>query len=114
MEELIRDFDSASAPVSMLRNIVRSHHEALDGSGYPDGLKAEEIPLEARIVAVADVFDALTSDRRYKETWSQGEAFGFLFERKGTRFDAACVLALESHAADVESIRQRFTEAAAG
>ena len=115
VEELIRDFDlDGSAPVSMLRNIVRSHHEALDGSGYPDGLKAGEIPLEARIVAVADVFDALTSDRRYKETWSQEEAFGFLVERKGTRFDAACVVAFESHAADVESIRQRFTEGAAG
>ena len=94
VEELIRDFDlGGSAQVSMLRNIVRAHHEALDGSGYPDGLKAGEIPLEARIVAVADVFDALTSDRPYKETWSPEEAFGFLVERKGTRFDAACVAA---------------------
>ena len=97
----------------MLRNIVRSHHEALDGSGYPDGLKAGEIPLEARIVAVADVFDALTSDRRYKMTWSQEEAIGYLVERKGTRFDAACVAAFEGRAAEVASIRQRFTEAAA-
>ena len=114
VEELIRDFDlGGSARVSMLRNIVRSHHEALDGSGYPDGLRAGEIPLEARIVAVADVFDALTSDRRYKRTWSQEEAFGFLMERKGTRFDAACVTALESHAADVTSIRERFAEGAA-
>jgi len=114
VEELIRDFDlGGSARVSMLRNIVRSHHEALDGSGYPDGLKAGEIPLESRIVAVADVFDALTSDRRYKRTWSQEEAFGFLAERKGTRFDAACVAALESRAGEVASIRQRFSEAAA-
>ncbi len=109
VEGLIRDFDpGGSARVSMLRNIVRGHHESLDGSGYPDGLKAEEIPLEARIVAVADVFDALTSDRPYKETWSQEEAFGFLAERKGTRFDAACVMALEGHAPEVESIRLRF------
>lgn len=115
VEELIRDFDlGGSARVSMLRNIVRSHHEALDGSGYPDGLKAGEIPLEARIVAVADVFDALTSDRRYKRTWSQEDAFGFLVERKGTRFDAACVAVLESHAGEVASIRQRFSEAAVG
>lgn len=115
VEGLIRDFDpGGSARVSMLRNIVRAHHESLDGSGYPDGLKAEEIPLEARIIAVADVFDALTSDRPYKETWSQSEAFGFLAERKGTRFDAACVEALESRAAEVASIRQRFREAAAG
>ena len=113
VEELIRDFDlGGSARVSMLRNIVRSHHEALDGSGYPDGLRAGEIPLEARIVAVADVFDALTSDRRYKVAWSQEEAMGYLAERKGTRFDAACVTAFEGCAAEVASIRQRFEEAA--
>jgi two-component system response regulator RpfG len=115
VEGLIRDFDpGGSGRVSMLRNIVRAHHEALDGSGYPDGLKAGQIPLEARIVAVADVFDALTSDRPYKQTWSSEEAFGFLAERKGTRFDAACVMALEGHAPEVASIRQRFREEAAG
>lgn len=107
VEELIRGFDlDGSAHVSMLRNIVRSHHEALDGSGYPDGLKASEIPLEARIVAVADVFDALTTDRPYKETWTQEDALGFLVERKGTRFDPACVVAFESNAAEVEAIRR--------
>jgi HD-GYP domain-containing protein (c-di-GMP phosphodiesterase class II) len=115
VEGLIRDFDpGGTARVSMLRNIVRSHHEFLDGSGYPDGLTAEQIPLEARIVAVADVFDALTSDRPYKGTWSLDEAFGFLLEGKGTKFDAACVAAFESCASDVASIRQRFAETAAG
>jgi two-component system, response regulator RpfG len=115
VEELIRDFDlGGSAHVSMLRNIVRSHHEALDGSGYPDGLKAGEIPLEARIIAVADVFDALTADRRYKEKWSQEEAMSYLVERKGTRFDAACVAAFEGCAAEVASIRQGFREGADG
>jgi len=107
VEGLIRDFDpSGTAQVSMLRNIVRSHHEFLDGSGYPDGLKAEQIPLEARIVAVADVYDALTSTRPYKETWSPEEALGYLVEGKGTRFDAACVAAFESCALEVASIRQ--------
>jgi HD-GYP domain-containing protein (c-di-GMP phosphodiesterase class II) len=115
VDELVRNFAlGGSARVSMLRNIVRAHHEALDGSGYPDGLKGTEIPLEARIVAVADVFDALTSDRRYKQTWSQDDAFGFLLERKDTRFDAACVAALESHPVEAESIRLRFAEGAAG
>lgn len=115
VEELIRDFDlGGSAHVRTLRNIVGSHHEALDGSGYPDGLKAGEIPLEARIVAVADVFDALTSDRPYKETWSPEEAFGFLWAQKGTKLDPACVVALESQAPEVESIRRRFTEGAGG
>jgi two-component system response regulator RpfG len=113
VEELIRDFDlGGSTHVSMLRNIVRSHHEALDGSGYPHGLRGGEIPLEGRIVAVADVFDALTSDRRYKVAWSQEEAMGYLVERKGTRFDAACVAAFEGCAAEVASSRQRFEEAA--
>jgi two-component system response regulator RpfG len=109
VEGLIRDFDpDETARVSILRNIVRSHHEHMDGTGYPDGLRAEQIPLEARIVAVADVFDALTSDRPYKETWSPSEAFGFLVEGKGTKFDAACVEAFESCAAEVASIRQGF------
>jgi HD-GYP domain-containing protein (c-di-GMP phosphodiesterase class II) len=63
---------------------------------------------------VADVFDALTSDRPHKQTWSSEEAFGFLAERKGTRFDAACVMALEGHAHEVASIRQRLAEGAAG
>ena len=110
VEELIRDFDlGGAAPVPMLRNIVRSHHEALDGSGYPDGLKAGEIPLEARIVAVADVFDALTTERPYKKAWTPHEALGFLQERKGTRFDAACVAAFERNAAEVDAIHRRFT-----
>jgi HD-GYP domain-containing protein (c-di-GMP phosphodiesterase class II) len=108
VEELIRDFDLAgSAQVSMLRNIVRSHHEALDGSGYPDGLKADEIPLEARIIAVADVFDALTTERPYKRTWTSDAALGFLSDQRGTRFDEACVAALERSAPEVESIRLR-------
>ena len=115
VEGLIRDFDpGGSTHGSMLRNIVRAHHEALDGSGYPDGLTAERIPLEAKIVAVADVFDALTSDRPYKESWSQDAAFAFLAARKGTKFDPACVAALERHAPEVASIRQRYADAAAG
>jgi HD-GYP domain-containing protein (c-di-GMP phosphodiesterase class II) len=107
VETLIRDFGFAdSSEVAMLRNIVRAHHESLDGSGYPDGLKGGEIPLEARIVSVADVFDALTSDRRYKESWTQEEAFAFLREQTDSRFDAACVAALESRASEISSILQ--------
>jgi HD-GYP domain-containing protein (c-di-GMP phosphodiesterase class II) len=106
VEDLIRDFDlESSAGVTMLRNIVRAHHEALDGSGYPHGLKEGEIPLEARIIAVADVFDALTSGRPYKRTWTPAAAFEFLNEQTGTRFDAGCVSALVAHASEAESIR---------
>ena len=66
--------------ISMLRNIVLHHHEAWNGTGYPLGLAGAAIPVEARIVAVADVFDALTSERPYKKAWSNDDAFAKLQE----------------------------------
>jgi len=73
---------------------VLYHHERLDGSGYPYGLKAEAIPIEARIVAVADTYDALTSDRPYRKACSDGEARRVLVEEAGARLDARAVAAL--------------------
>ena len=73
---------------------VLYHHERLDGSGYPYGLKAESIPIEARIVAVADTFDALTSDRPYRHACSQAEARRVLIEEAGSRLDSRAVSAL--------------------
>ena len=73
---------------------VLYHHERLDGSGYPYGLKAEAIPIEARIVAVADTFDALTSDRPYRHACSQAEARRVLIEEAGSRLDSRAVSAL--------------------
>lgn len=73
---------------------VLYHHERLDGSGYPYGLKAEAIPLEARIVAVADTYDALTSDRPYRQACPQSEARGVLMEEAGSRLDGNAVGAL--------------------
>ena len=73
---------------------VLYHHERLDGSGYPYGLKAEAIPIEARIVAVADTFDALTSDRPYRAACSQAEARRVLVEEAGSRLDPKAVAAL--------------------
>lgn len=72
-------------------NIIRHHHERWDGSGYPDRLGGERIPLLARIVAVADVYDALTSNRSYRQARSHLEAIAFLNDQKGTHFDPACV-----------------------
>ncbi|TBL76079.1 HD-GYP domain-containing protein [Paenibacillus thalictri] len=72
-------------------DIILSHHEKWDGSGYPNGLKGEQIPLLARIVAVADVYDALTSNRSYRKAWSHEEALKLLIDQKGTHFDPACV-----------------------
>jgi HD-GYP domain-containing protein (c-di-GMP phosphodiesterase class II) len=67
--------------------IPRSHHEKWDGSGYPDGLVGEDIPLVARMFAFADVFDALTSDRPYRQAWPQAEALDYIRENSGTHFD---------------------------
>jgi HD-GYP domain-containing protein (c-di-GMP phosphodiesterase class II) len=73
---------------------VLYHHERLDGSGYPYGLKAESIPIEARIVAVADTYDALTSDRPYRHACSPAEARRVLIEEAGLRLDSRAVSAL--------------------
>jgi HD-GYP domain-containing protein (c-di-GMP phosphodiesterase class II) len=93
----------------ILRNIALYHHEAINGSGY-NGLIGEEIPVEAKIVAVADVFDALTSVRPYKEAWSNERAFLFLKSMAGTKFDSDCVAALINRSAEVEAIQESFKE----
>jgi HD-GYP domain-containing protein (c-di-GMP phosphodiesterase class II) len=93
----------------ILRNIALYHHEAINGSGY-NGLTDEEIPAEAKIVAVADVFDALTSVRPYKEAWSNDMAFDFLKSVAGTKLDADCVAALINCRDQVEAIQKRFEE----
>jgi len=101
---------AGSSHLELLRAIVGCHHEHVDGSGYPRGLAGPAIPLEARIVSVADVFDALTSERSYKRAWSNDEAFAFLEEHAGRRFDAECVRALVVQRPEVEAIQRRFRE----
>ena len=94
-----------------LRNIVLSHHEMLDGSGYPYGLKGEEIPLEARIVAVADIFDALTSPRPYKDAWSNDQALETLHKMAAdNKLCLECVQALELKIEEVEVIQAIYKE----
>ncbi len=73
---------------------VRHHHERIDGSGYPDGLKGDEIPLDARIIAVADVFDALTSHRPYRAAWSVERALNIIDQEAGSKLDPACAASL--------------------
>jgi HD-GYP domain-containing protein (c-di-GMP phosphodiesterase class II) len=94
----------------ILRNIALSHHEKMNGSGYPEHKKGEDIPLEARIVAVADIFDALTSLRPYKEAWSNEDAFKLLQELSGEELDAACVNALIENEDEVIEIQHQFQE----
>jgi len=72
---------------------IRHHHERMDGSGYPDGIKGDAIHLDARVIAVADVFDALTSERSYREAWSAERALEILREESGSHFDPAIVQA---------------------
>lgn len=82
------------APIEYLRpalDIPYCHHEKWDGSGYPRGLKGEQIPLAARIFAVVDVWDALTSDRPYRPAWSKEEALAYLKEQQGKHFDPQAV-----------------------
>ncbi len=96
--------------VSVLRNIAEYHHEAINGTGYPEGKKGTQIPLESRIVAVADVFDALTSDRSYKKAWSNDDAFAMLKKMAGEKLDRDCVDAIISSRKEVEEIQERFRE----
>ncbi|OGA43987.1 MAG: phosphohydrolase [Betaproteobacteria bacterium RIFCSPLOWO2_12_FULL_62_13] len=96
--------------LDILRHIAESHHETMDGSGYPRGLKGAEIPLEARIVAVADIFDALTSERPYKHAWSNEEAFGLLRKLSRDTLDADCVEALLRNRKEVLEIQRRFQD----
>jgi len=90
--------DNAAAPfphIELLTHIIRHHHECFDGSGYPDGLTGSNIPVEARIVAVADSFDALTSLRPYKDRWDNARALAWMQAHAGSRFDPECIVALE-------------------
>jgi len=111
IDELLEDFGLSNIDYKdMLRNIAEHHHEKMNGNGYPDGQKGEDIPLEARIVAVADIFDALTSVRPYKKAWSNEEAINKLNELAGEVLDKNCVNALICNLDEVEKIQQQFTE----
>jgi HD-GYP domain-containing protein (c-di-GMP phosphodiesterase class II) len=96
--------------LDVLRHIAESHHEAMDGTGYPSGLRNHEIPIEARIVAVADVFDALTSQRPYKASWTDEAAFARLRKLARSKLDKDCVDALLLNADKVKEIQAQFRD----
>ncbi|HVT96771.1 MAG TPA: HD-GYP domain-containing protein [Acidobacteriaceae bacterium] len=89
--------------------IVRAHHEAWDGSGYPDGLKGEEIPIGARILTAVDCFDALVSDRPYRRALPPEEAMNFLKSKSGIQFDPAIVTLLQEHYPALEELARKHS-----
>jgi len=96
--------------LAMAAEIALHHHERWDGAGYPQGLAGEAIPLSARIVAVADVLDALTSQRPYKAAWPLQQALDFIRAQSGQHFDPQVVAALERCLASVLELQQRFQD----
>lgn len=92
------------------RIIALTHHEKWDGSGYPNALKAQDIPLYGRIVAVADVFDALTSVRPYKHAWNFEDAVNYIKDQAGSHFDPNCAEIFLSSLEDVLAIKQAYPE----
>jgi putative nucleotidyltransferase with HDIG domain len=91
-------------------NIALCHHERWDGSGYPRGLRGPQIPLEARIVAVADVYDALRSERGYKPSMSVAEATAFLREQAGVHFDPALIERFLGLQHEIAAIEAKYTD----
>jgi two-component system response regulator RpfG len=102
--------NSSSKFIRLGAEIALSHHEKFDGSGYPYGTKGDEIPLEARIVAVADVYDALTSARPYKTPWSVEQTLDYLTNNKGSHFDPDCVNAFMLQYEKVKVIQQQLPD----
>lgn len=111
INSMIENFNLESFDgIDILRNIAACHHETMDGQGYPFGLKNGEIPLEARIIAVADIFDALTSKRPYKLAWSNEDAFSLLERLAKDKLDQNCVSALMSNQDKILEIQAKFQD----
>lgn len=96
--------------IGLAEVIALTHHEKWDGSGYPRGLRKLEIPLAGRIVAVADVFDALTSQRPYKEPFSREESFDIIRQNRGSHFDPEVSDAFFASKEEILSIKERFND----
>lgn len=106
--QIIGEHDASM--LQMARRIALGHHEKWDGSGYPAGLAGTDIPIEARIVAIADVFDALTSVRPYKQAWSVEDAVNLIREQSGRHFDPALVDCFLRRLDEINLIRERWAE----
>lgn len=94
----------------MLKDLIGTHHECWDGTGYPNGLRGDEIPPAGRIMAIADVFDALVMDRVYRAGVPIADVFDFLIEKSGVMFDPVCVAAFVKNREKVEEIARDFRD----
>jgi len=106
--EIIGEDDSEL--LSLARQIALYHHEKWDGSGYPFGKKGEEIPISARIIAIADVFDALTTERPYKKAWAVEDAVDFIKDQAERHFDPLVVDAFVQSLPEILSIKSKYLE----
>jgi putative two-component system response regulator len=102
--------NSKTGFIRLGETIALTHHEWWNGKGYPRGLKGQEIPLEGRIIAVADVFDALTTKRPYKEAFPLDVSFGIIEEKRGSQFDPEVVDAFFAVKSEILQIREKFTD----
>ncbi len=101
---------SDSQLLESARTIALCHHERWDGTGYPNGLQGEAIPAAARIVSIADVFDALTSERPYKQAWTEADALSHMAEAQGRQFDPGFFRSFLDLIPEVRQIRARFAD----
>jgi len=108
--EIIGDHDSKV--LQMAKEIALHHHEKWDGSGYPQGLKEDSIPLSSRIASIADVFDALTSDRPYKKAWSLEKTLDMIHQNIGIHFDPMVVEHFNKVLPEILKIQKTFSETA--
>jgi putative two-component system response regulator len=100
--------EGVSEIVAMGKTIALTHHERWDGTGYPSGLSGKQIPIEGRIVIVADVFDALTSKRPYKQPWSYQDAANYIREQRGKFFDPEIVDIFMVHLDEIINIKLTY------
>jgi putative two-component system response regulator len=102
--------ESDSDLLDLAKTVSLTHHEKWDGSGYPNGLAGEDIPIAGRIVAVADVFDALTSRRPYKEPWSVEETLKYMEQQKGIHFDPALIEAMQRCLDKILIVKEKYID----
>ncbi|MFB0723795.1 two-component system response regulator [Aeromonas salmonicida] len=110
IEQAERDIEQPLAFLTLAKEIAHWHHEKWDGSGYPDGLRGDEIPLSARLMALADVFDALINVRVYKAAMPYDEARALILSGTGQHFDPDVVTAFDNHFDQFVAIAERYTD----